>query len=161
MDNFVKKVNNFHIKISAVFLVIFLVAVITQVVTRILGIAMVWTQDVAMYSFIWSVFMGGTAMVYPEKHFAFTSLIDKTKNEKVKTVLHLIIVLCMLFFMVIMFYYGVIITKRFWNYKWVNLPQLKRGWTWICLPISASFGCFYLIDKTIKDVHTLVFGGNK
>ncbi|MCY1153427.1 MAG: TRAP transporter small permease subunit [Sphaerochaetaceae bacterium] len=158
MDNFVKKINSIHIFVSAVFLAIFLVAVITQVITRLLGIAMLWTQDVAMYSFIWSVFMGGTAMVYPEKHFAFTSLIDKTESEKVKTIIHLAIMLLMLFFLAIMFYYGIIITKRFWNYKWVNLPQMKRGWTWLCMPVSAALGCIYLIDKTIKDVNSLIRG---
>ncbi|MDC7250912.1 MAG: TRAP transporter small permease subunit [Sphaerochaetaceae bacterium] len=158
MDNFVKKINNIHIFVSAVFLAIFLVAVITQVITRLLGIAMLWTQDVAMYSFIWSVFMGGTAMVYPEKHFAFTSLIDKTESEKVKTIIHLAIMLLMLFFLAIMLYYGIIITQRFWNYKWVNLPQMKRGWTWLCMPVSAALGCIYLIDKTIKDVNSLVRG---
>ncbi len=158
MDNFVKKINNIHIFISAVFLAIFLVAVITQVITRLLGIAMLWTQDVAMYSFIWSVFMGGTAMVYPEKHFAFTSLIDKTESQKVKTIIHLAIMLLMLFFLAIMLYYGIIITQKFWNYKWVNLPQMKRGWTWLCMPVSAALGCIYLIDKTIKDVNSLVRG---
>lgn len=158
MDNFVKKINNIHIFVSAVFLAIFLVAVITQVITRLLGIAMLWTQDIAMYSFIWSVFMGGTAMVYPEKHFAFTSLIDKTESETVRTIIHLAIMLLMLFFLAIMLYYGTIITQRFWNYKWVNLPQMKRGWTWLCMPVSAALGCIYLIDKSIKDVNSLIRG---
>jgi TRAP-type C4-dicarboxylate transport system permease small subunit len=64
----------------------------------------------------------------------------------------------MLFFLAIMLYYGIIITQRFWNYKWVNLPQMKRGWTWLCMPVSAALGCIYLIDKTIKDVNSLVRG---
>lgn len=156
MDKIVKKINDFHIFISATFLAIFLVSVITQVITRLLGISMIWTQDVAMYSFIWSVFMGATAMVYPESHFAFTSLVDKTKNENVKTIIHLVIVVLMLVFLALMLYYGIIITKRFWNYKWVNVPQLKRGWTWICIPISAGFGCLYSIDLVIKDIQKLL-----
>lgn len=161
MDNFVKKINEFHILVSAIFLAIFLIAVTTQVITRLLSIGMLWTQDVAMYSFIWSVFMGGTAMVYPEKHFAFTSVVDNTKSETVKTIIHLVIVLLMLILMALMLYYGTLITKQFWNYKLINIPQMKRGWTWLCLPVSATFGCLYLIDKTIKDVNTLVHRRNK
>lgn len=159
MSNFVKKLNKLHILISALFLAIFLITVILQVVSRLLGIAILWTQDVAMYSFIWSVFMGGTAMVYPEKHFAFTSLIDKLNNEKSKKIIHLIIVLFMLIFMVLMFYYGTIVTKKFWNYKWVNLPQMKRGWTWLCLPVSSFLGCIYSVEKIIIDVKSLILGG--
>ncbi|MGD1821901.1 MAG: TRAP transporter small permease [Pleomorphochaeta sp.] len=159
MSSFIKKLNKLHIFISAIFLAIFLITVLLQVVSRLLGIAILWTQDVAMYSFIWSVFMGGTAMVYPERHFAFTSLVDKLNNEKYKRIIHLIIVLFMLVFLALMFYYGTIVTKRFWNYKWVNLPSMKRGWTWLCLPVSSTLGCIYLIEKVIIDVKALILGG--
>jgi len=158
MSGFIKNLNKLHIFISASFLAIFLVTVILQVFSRLLGIAILWTQDVAMYSFIWSVFMGGTAMIYPEKHFAFTSLIDKLKNEKYKRIIHLIIISLIFFFLALMFYYGIIVTEKFWNYQWVNLPQMKRGWTWLCLPVSSALGCIYSAEKIINDINYLILG---
>ena len=53
-----------------------------------------------MYSFIWAVFMGAGAMVYEKRHFAFTSVSDMLKNEKIKSVLAIIIFLlcwCLLY----------------------------------------------------------------
>ena len=63
-----------QIAVGGAFLSIFLVAVVTQMVCRYLGIAAMWTEDVSMYSFIWAVFMGAGAMVHSDAHFAFTSV---------------------------------------------------------------------------------------
>ena len=51
-----------------------------------MGIAATWTEDVSMYSFIWAVFMGAGAMVYEKRHFAFTSISDMMKNDKIKSI---------------------------------------------------------------------------
>ena len=49
--------------VGSIFLTIFLVTVVIQMLTRYLGISAIWTEDVAMYSFIWSIFMGASIMV--------------------------------------------------------------------------------------------------
>jgi len=146
MNTFVSKLNKFHITISAVFLAIFLISVVIQVVTRLMGISVAWTQDISVYAFIWSVFLGGSAMIYPMKHFAFTSLVDTLKSKKSKQIVNLIIYIVMLIFTINMFFYGIIITQKFWNYRCVNLLALKRGYTWICIPISAALGIIYLVN---------------
>ena len=46
--------------VGSIFLTIFLVTVVIQMLTRYLGISAIWTEDVAMYSFIWSIFMGAS-----------------------------------------------------------------------------------------------------
>ena len=71
-----------QILIGGLFLLIFLLTVVTQMFTRYVGISATWTEDVEMYSFIWAVFMGASAMVYEKKHFAFTALNDSLKNPR-------------------------------------------------------------------------------
>ena len=59
-----------QIGVGAAFLFLFLLTVVVQMLSRYLGIAATWTEDVSMYSFIWAVFMGAGAMVYEKRYFA-------------------------------------------------------------------------------------------
>lgn len=147
--------------IGTIFLTIFLITVVLQVSSRYLGIATTWTEEVAMYSFIWAVFMGASAMVYEKRHFAFTSLADLLKNEKIKSILSMLISIVMLIFAVLMVKYGVEVTKQFWNYKWISLPKLTRGLTWICLPISGATSTIYLVYLIIEDLRYILKGDLK
>ncbi len=98
MKKAITKLQQIQVAVGGFFLLIFLLTVVYQMLSRYLGIAATWTEDVSMYSFIWAVFMGAGAMVLEKKHFAFTSVADMMKNEKAKRVLSIIISLIMLFF---------------------------------------------------------------
>lgn len=148
-----------QIAIGGFFLSVFLITVVVQMFSRYLGIAATWTEDVSMYSFIWAVFMGAGAMVYEKRHFAFTSLSDMMKNQRVKRVIAIVISVVMLVFSVLMVYYGYKVTKQFWNYTWVNIPSFKRGPTWLCLPICGATSAIYLIQQIIEDIGMFVKGG--
>ncbi len=161
MKKAITKLQQIQIAVGGFFLCIFLLTVVFQMLSRYLGIAATWTEDVSMYSFIWAVFMGAGAMVLEKKHFAFTSISDMMKNDKMKSILSIIISLVMLFFAVLMVYYGVKLTKQFWNYTWVNIPSFKRGPTWLCLPICGATSCIYLVELIVEDLSVLRKGGNK
>lgn len=138
---------------------IFLITVVIQMGTRYLGISATWTDEVSMYAFIWAVFMGASAMVYEKRHFAFTSLYDAMKNEKAKNVLSIVIDIIMLVFAVLMSYYGVLVTKQFWNYTWTSLPQFKRGPVWLAVPICGVTAALYLIGQIVEESGKLGKGG--
>ena len=159
MKKAIEMLQKIQIAIGGMFLAIFLVTVIYQIFSRYLGIASTWTEDISMYSFIWAVFMGGGAMVYERRHFAFTSLSDKAKSEKTKAMLAIVISAVMLVFSVLMVYYGWEITQQFWNYTWVNIPSFKRGPTWLCLPICGLTSSIYLINHIVLDFKSIVKGG--
>lgn len=144
---------------GGVFLSIFLGSIVIQMVCRYLGVAAVWTEDVSMYSFIWAAFMGAGAMVYENKHFAFTSVSDKLKNPTVKKILNIAIILIMLTFSLLMFYYGCRITKQFWDYRWASIQSFKRGPTWMCIPICGVTSSLYLIGQLVEAVSGLTERG--
>lgn len=148
-----------QIAAGGIFLSIFLCSVVIQMGCRYVGVAAIWTEDVSMYAFIWAAFMGGAAMVYEQRHFAFTSISDMMKNETLKRVLALGIAVVMLIFSLLMFYYGCKITKQFWNYRWVSLPDFKRGPTWLCIPVCGATSSLYLIGQIVEDVKALMNGG--
>lgn len=161
MKKAIAMLQKIQIAVGGFFLCVFLVTVVYQMLSRYLGIAATWTEDVSMYSFIWAVFMGAGAMVYEKRHFAFTSISDMMKNEKVKSVLAIIIAVLMLFFAVLMAYYGYKVTRQFWNYTWVNIPAFKRGPTWLCLPICGVTSAIYLVNEIVEEIGSLVKGGKR
>lgn len=158
MKKAVEALCRLQIAVGGFFLMIFLLAVVCQMLFRYLGIAATWTEDVSKYSFIWAVFMGAGAMVYEKRHFAFTSIGDMMKNPRKKAALSLIISVVMLIFAVLVFYYGCKVTKQFWNYTWVNIPKFKRGPTWLCLPLCGATSALYLATHIWTDGKMLVKG---
>ncbi|MDO4438514.1 MAG: TRAP transporter small permease subunit [Eubacteriales bacterium] len=161
MKKAIQMLQKIQVAIGGIFLLIFLLTVVFQMISRYIGIAATWTEDVSMYSFIWAVFMGGGAMVLDRKHFAFTSISDMMKDQRKKSILSIIISLIMLVFTVLMVYYGFKLTKQFWNYTWVNIPSFKRGPTWLCLPICGITSSIYLVELIVEDIGTLIKGGKK
>lgn len=158
MKKAVELLQKVQLSVGTIFLVIFLVTVVFQVSSRYLGIVATWTEEVSMYSFIWAVFMGAAAMVYEKRHFAFTSLSDLLKNEKIKRILSIVISFVMLIFAILMLKYGIDITKKFWNYTWVSIPELKKGFAWICLPICGGTSAIYLVYLIIDDIQHIKKG---
>ena len=134
-------------------------AVIAQMFCRYLGIMALWTEEVSTYSFIFTVFMGAAALVRENKHFAFTAVSDGIKSEKVKALINLLISVIVLVFAYYMFIYGKQLMQKFWNYKWVSLPSMKRGYTWLCMPISAVSMMAFSAESIIRQVAAMVKGG--
>ena len=141
-----------QIAVGGIMLAVFLVTVVFQMFSRYAGIAATWTEDVSMYSFIWAAFMGAGAMVHAKQHFAFTSISDSVKNPKIKSFLSIIIALIMLVFSLLMLYYGVLITKQFWNYRWNTIPSFYRGPVWMCVPICGATSSLYLVGQLVDAV---------
>lgn len=151
MKNLIHIIKSIQLAVGGIFLTIFLVTVIIQIFSRYLEIPVIWTEDVAMYSFIWSIFMGASAMVYEKQHFSFTTLQDKLNGNK-KFILQIVISITTLVFTVLMFYYGVLIVDKFWNYRWISIPSFKMGYVWLCIPITGATSSIYLISQIFDDI---------
>ena len=145
--------------IGSITLTIFFGAVIAQMCCRYLGIMALWTEEVSTYAFIFTVFMGAAALVRENKHFAFTAISDGIKNPLIKKLISILISVIVLVFAYYMFVYGKQLMQKFWNYKWVSLPSMKRGYTWMCVPVSAVSMMVFSAESIVKQVWGLVKGG--
>ena len=144
---------------GSVTLTIFFFAVLAQMFCRYLGIVALWTEEVSTYSFIFTVFLGAAALVRENKHFAFTAIADGIKNPMIKKLIAMMISVIILVFAYFMFVYGRQLMQKFWNYKWVSLPSMKRGYTWLCMPVSALSMMAFSAESIVKHVIDLVKGG--
>lgn len=135
--------------IGLLFLTLFFGVLLYQIVTRHLGISVIWTEELASYSFVWSVFMGAAVMVNRKEHFSFDMLVKKLKG---KSLLALLTVndLILLGFNSALFFYGLQVMTEFWDNQWVALPFMKMGYVWIAIPIMAGTMMIYTLHHLIS-----------
>ena len=145
--------------VGSVTLSIFFLAVLAQMFCRYLGVVALWTEEVSTYSFIFTVFLGAAALVRENKHIAFTAIADGIKSPVVKKIISIMIHVIVLVFAYYMFVYGKQLMQKFWNYKWVSLPAMKRGYTWMCMPISAVSMMAFSVESIIKETYAMLKGG--
>jgi TRAP-type C4-dicarboxylate transport system permease small subunit len=131
--------------VAIIFLIIFVITVILQVVTRYVpGIVFLWTEQIAVYTFIWTVMMGASIGVRAKQHFYLSIFTDKM-SEKVKRYNNIFLQVLIIIFGIFLTYHGVVLTKTFWNWSLTSLPHIKQGYFWLCLPITGSTMTIYSI----------------
>jgi TRAP-type transport system small permease protein len=151
---FIKLLERIQIAVGVLSLCTFFVAILIQITTRYLGISVIWTEEVANYSFIWAVFMGAAVMVNRKEHFTFDFLLQKLKGKK-RASLSLFNDTVLLLFNVAIFYYGIAAVQNFWSYNWVSLPMLKMGYVWLSLPVMAATMIIYLVAHLITHIKVI------
>lgn len=140
--------------LGTLLLAIFFLAILAQISARYLAIPLLWTEELANYSFIWAVFMGASVMIHHKAHFAFNFFRDKFSG-RTAAVYDAFISVVLLCFTVPMAYYGVIVTTSFWHYNWITLPWVKMGYTWLCLPITGCTMTIYILAHIVDDIRIL------
>ncbi len=140
--------------LGVLFLSTFFITILTQIFARYLGISVIWTEEVANYSFIWSVFMGASVMIKRKGHFKFNLLLLKLQG-RAKLYLNIVVNTILLVFNSLILYYGYVAVKSFWNYRWVALPDLKIGYVFLCLPIMGLTMIIYLLAHISEEIEEL------
>ncbi|MDR1874935.1 MAG: TRAP transporter small permease [Synergistaceae bacterium] len=158
MKKFVGAILRLQEALGTFLLAVFFVAIVLQISARYLKIPLLWTEELANYSFIWAVFMGASTMVHEKAHFCFTFFRNKFEGA-CGAAYEIAISVILLGFTVPMFCYGVVIVRTFWNYNWITLPWVRMGYTWLCVPVMGFTMSLYTIDQLLDNLRTLRAGG--
>ncbi|MEK4306115.1 MULTISPECIES: TRAP transporter small permease [Oceanobacillus] len=154
MKKFIQALEKVQIIIGVLFLCVFFFVIVLQILTRHLGISIIWTEEAANYSFIWAVFMGAAVMVNRREHFNFDYLQRKFQGKK-RIYLSLFNDSVLIIFNVCVFLLGLQVVNEFWNYTWSTLPDMKMGYIWIAIPIMAGTMLIYTLSHMIQHVQKL------
>lgn len=146
---FIKRLEKIQLAVGVTSLSIFFIAIIIQIFSRYLKIAVIWTEEVANYSFIWAIFMGAAVMLNRRDHFNFDFILNKLTGKK-RIYLSIFNDTVLILFNIAIFYYGLEAVQSFWNYNWVALPFMKMGYVWISIPIMGLTMCIYSISHLIN-----------
>lgn len=150
----IKKLEKVQMTLGVIFLSIFFIAILIQIVTRYLGVSVIWTEEVANYSFVWAIFMGAAVMVNRREHFSFDFLTQKLEGKKRAGLLLVIdsIVAVFAFFITI---YGFEAVTTFWDYNWLTLPDFKMGYIWSAIPVMGITMMIYSIHHIVNHIIVL------
>ena len=86
--------------LSGLLLCTFTVTVLVDVVTRIVGLPVVWLQEVTLGAFVWGVFIGGAVAVRRNEHFLLARIAQSLSGRKrlvIETINHLVVLAVALF----------------------------------------------------------------
>nr|WP_086939522.1 TRAP transporter small permease [Thaumasiovibrio occultus] len=140
-----------QLALGSICLVVFVLATLVQVISRYLGISMLWTEEVAVNAFIWAMFLGAAVMVREKQHFSFGVLTDKLTGVK-KSILVIVQNVIMLVFCILCSIYSIEITDVFWNSKWISIPGFKQGYVWLALPVTFISSSLYLLENIYDEL---------
>lgn len=149
--NFLEKI---QLKVGVFFLSLFFFVIVLQMFVRYIGVSLIWTEEVATYSFIWAVFMGASVMIHRRGHFRFSLLYEKLSGKS-KIFLEVFIDFILVIFSIAVFYYGIIATLNFWNYNWYSLTDFKMGYMFISIPTMGFTMLIYGLDHLIGNYNKL------
>lgn len=144
---------------GTILLAVFFLTILIQILARYLSISLLWTEELANYSFIWAVFMGASVMIHYKAHFCFTFFKDKFTGRR-GALYDSFISAILLCFTVPMCVYGIQITIEFWDYNWISLPWVKMGWTWLCVPLTGLTMSCYLLFQIWENMQLYRKGGD-
>lgn len=115
---------------------IMVVSLILQIVFRyVLKIVAPWTEELARFSCIWSVFLG-TAVCFEEgKHIKIDVIIEKVSNKIINLLLLVINILVTSTFIAIVIYGSILLLRIGWEDIATTIP-IQMGFVYLALPIS-------------------------
>jgi TRAP-type C4-dicarboxylate transport system permease small subunit len=151
MKKLVNLIEKIQLTLGVLFLSTFLVATLIQIFARYAKLSVLWTEEIATFSFVYAVFMGAAVMVRHREHFAFNVLIEKMSPKKA-SIMKLVNNMIMIVFLGFLTYYSKTLVTTFWNYNWIVLTQIKMGYVWISLPITFITMIIYLIEDVFTNI---------
>lgn len=150
--NFAKKVFfNLEEIVSSVFFTIMCISVALGVFTRFFELSLVWTDELARYTFIWSVLLGTVVVFKHKKHIvidAFSNMLPKAVN----TMIQIVVRLGLLYLFLILLKYGWGLTIQTWSVPTTSL-EIPTGLVYLVVPLSSLL----LITYTLIELYQIIF----
>lgn len=140
---------------------IFILVVFLQVLSRnFLRVSMFWTQEVALLSFIWSVFFGGAVALRQRKHYV--TEIFPSRMVRLNMILDLFADLAVFILIYVFIISG-------WNFTMMGFTRLSRvllipqAYFFFPFPISGLFMFLFGIENLMEDLQRAIkiFGGGE
>lgn len=134
--------------LSCILFVIMCASVALGVVARFFDLSLVWTDELARYTFIWSVLIGSVVVFKQKKHIA-VDLIQNAFPEKVTLGIRLLVHVALLFLFFILVRYGWMLTLQTWNVPSTSL-QIPTGLVYLAVPVSSILMFYYTLIELYK-----------
>ena len=140
------------VRMVACLLMILTFNVFFQVLSRhLIKMPMVWTEEIARFSFIWCAFLGASLAVKNKAHFAVQLLTDRFSS--LKKSFAVFVYICMLIVAGVFLIQGI-------RYSFMGLDRIsptvniKMIWIYASIPVSAFLMIFYILELLFSEFKT-------
>jgi len=112
------------------------VSVILQVVFRyVLQLIAPWTEELARYACIWSVFLGAAVCFEERTHIKIDFIVDKVSGKVARRLLRLVDILVTSTFVLVALYGSILLVQIGWTDTATTIP-IQMGLVYLALPVS-------------------------
>jgi len=141
---------NFEKKLGIILLVILSGVVLIQVVTRILGVPLSWTDELSRVLLAWLTFVGASAVLKVDGHARATFIRDWF-GDRAKVYFELFSDFCFAAVALFGVYYGFSLTAKLTS---VPLASLDASWAWwyVSFPVGASLMLMRILEKNWSQI---------
>jgi len=150
LNDYIEKV---FLGLGVVLLSTFIVAVFLQVIARnYLHLPLMWTDEVAVISFIWSVFLGSAVAVRRKRHY--TVELFPPNWIRTNAVLNVGSDIACFLLMYVMVHYG-------WSFTWMGFSRfstalgIPKAYFFFSIPVSGLAMILFGIEVLQKDLRSV------
>ena len=145
--------NNFEKQCCVLLLAIMTIVTSLQVVCRIAGIPLSWSEEVARFVFVWIIYLSCSYAVKEEKHIRIDAVMLLFKDRG-KFVLRIISNVLFLVFAVVISYQGIILVNKIVTVQHQTSPALSIS---MGIPYSSFVvGCILMSIRLVQNTYKLV-----
>ena len=119
-----------------------------QIVFRVIGSPLPWSEELGRYMFIWLIYIGASAAIGERRHISL-DLIDLFAGRKAQLIIHVFDNLVFLVFAAILAYYGWLVTLRVSNQVSASL-RMNMGLAYAAICVSGFLMVIRLIQDTVR-----------
>jgi TRAP-type C4-dicarboxylate transport system permease small subunit len=143
-----KVIKNAEEIVASLFFLVMCCAVVLGVIARLLNLSIVWTDELARYSFIWVAFIGSVAVLKRKKHITidFLAAISKPRTMRIMNTL---ISFCLISIFIVLIRFGFQIVVNTWGVPTTSLG-IPTGLVYLAVPISGSLMLLYTLLDLIR-----------
>src|SRR5699024_8289406 len=154
MNRLLTTIEKIQTTAGILFLVISFLAPLLQIITRYMGMSVLWTEELANNAFIWAIFMGAAVMVKHKEHFTF-DFFQMKLGQNNRLYLKIFFDVLLVAFNVLITLYGFQLLEHFWNYTWETVPAFKMGFIWLAVPVMSVTMILYSVDHIADSIGKL------
>lgn len=169
-----KIINNIEGYLSMWILIIMLVVLLVQVVSRWLGVSNQWSEELARYMFVWMIYLGGSTAVQTNSHVKIDTLM-LIWPKKIRPYIALIGYFMWIILGVFITYYAAIFTYNIYMAKTVAVAlKISMAFAYASVPVGYGFMVIRIVQcliipqikalfwkKTADEEIDLIEGGGK
>jgi TRAP-type transport system small permease protein len=119
----------------------------------VLNHALDWSEEIAGYLLVWLTLIGAILALHDKQHIGFDWFVNRLTG-KAKPIIGMIGKSLIATFLIVLSYYGMILTVKGWGDSAVTIP-ISKGVPLIILPISGILMLIVVVRQFIDDVKHL------